>query len=64
MKGTARRGRSMAEDHRLGEQLRTSDKERAENLMIVDLLRNDLSRVAETGSVTRAGTVHIERGSA
>lgn len=52
MKGTARRGRWSGEDCAAVEQLRNSPKERAENLMIVDLLRNDLSIVAETGSVT------------
>ncbi|MDO7907912.1 aminodeoxychorismate synthase component I [Paenibacillus sp. JX-17] len=51
MKGTAPRGRWKEEDDRLREQLRHSDKDRAENVMIVDLLRNDLSRIAETGTV-------------
>ncbi len=51
MKGTAPRGRDRAEDESAQAYLRTSPKERAENLMIVDLLRNDLSRVAVTGSV-------------
>ncbi len=51
MKGTAPRGRDRAEDEAAQAYLRTSEKERAENLMIVDLLRNDLSRVAVTGSV-------------
>ncbi|HEY0118442.1 MAG TPA: chorismate-binding protein, partial [Cellulomonas sp.] len=59
MKGTARRGDSPAQDRRLAEQLRTSPKERAENVMIVDLVRNDLARVAVVGSVrvTRLCTV-------
>ena len=51
MKGTAPRGASQATDRALRNALRASEKDRAENLMIVDLLRNDVARVAETGSV-------------
>jgi para-aminobenzoate synthetase/4-amino-4-deoxychorismate lyase len=52
MKGTAPRGATAEADTAAGERLRTTPKERAENLMIVDLLRNDLSRVAVTGTVS------------
>ena len=51
MKGTAPRGRDDAEDRRLAEALRHSEKDRAENVMIVDVIRNDLGRIARPGSV-------------
>jgi len=51
MKGTARRGRSSAEDESRLAALLSSEKDRAENVMITDLLRNDLGRVAVPGSV-------------
>ena len=51
MKGTASRHADPQADAQAAQHLRDSDKERAENLMIVDLLRNDLSKIAQTGSV-------------
>ena len=51
MKGTAARDPDLAQDRLLAEELAADPKQRAENLMIVDLLRNDLARVSETGSV-------------
>lgn len=51
MKGTAPRSADPVEDRRLGEALLASEKNRAENVMIVDLIRNDLGRIAKPGSV-------------
>src|SRR6478609_6928654 len=51
MKGTRPRGRTDEEDRAFAAELAASLKDKAENLMIVDLMRNDLSRVAEAGSV-------------
>ncbi|RCS59314.1 aminodeoxychorismate synthase component I [Parvibium lacunae] len=51
MKGTAARGNDATSDATQAARLRQSSKEQAENLMIVDLLRNDLGRIAQTGSV-------------
>ncbi len=61
MKGTAGRGRTTAEDARRAEALRASAKDRAENLMIVDMVRNDLGRVAEPGSVEVPELFTLER---
>ena len=61
MKGTARRGDTAANDDRAALALAADAKCRAENLMIVDLLRNDLSRVAAPGSVAAPELFTVER---
>ncbi|WP_144636612.1 aminodeoxychorismate synthase component I [Bordetella genomosp. 13] len=61
MKGTAPRHADPAEDQRLGQALRASPKDRAENLMIVDLLRNDLGRLARPGSVRVDALFSLEK---
>ena len=60
MKGTAPRGATQAEDEALAQRLRTVPKERAENVMIVDLIRNDLSRIAQPFSVQVPRLFHTE----
>jgi para-aminobenzoate synthetase/4-amino-4-deoxychorismate lyase len=61
MKGTAPRGRWPAEDEAIRERLTASVKDRAENAMIVDLLRNDLGHLATTGTVRWAKVFEPER---
>ena len=51
IKGTAPRSSSREEDEWLKDNLQNSEKERSENIMIVDLVRNDLSRIAKPGTV-------------
>jgi para-aminobenzoate synthetase / 4-amino-4-deoxychorismate lyase len=61
MKGTARRGLWAEDDDARALALAASEKNRAENVMIVDLLRNDLGRIAETGTVRVSDLCRVER---
>ena len=61
MKGTAPRGLYPAADAAVRERLVHSEKERAENVMIVDVVRNDLGRIATMGSITIDSLCHAER---
>ncbi len=60
IKGTRPRGDSTAQDAILAEALASDPKERAENLMIVDLMRNDLNQVCEPGTVHTEGFLRVE----
>lgn len=60
IKGTRPRGRDAAQDQALVAELLASDKDRAENLMIVDLMRNDLARVSPPGSVKAPELFKVE----
>lgn len=61
MKGTVKRGYTLADDHAQAEWLKASVKNRAENVMIVDMIRNDLGRLARIGSVRVPELFTIER---
>jgi para-aminobenzoate synthetase / 4-amino-4-deoxychorismate lyase len=61
MKGTAGRGRTTGEDQARADWLKNSEKNRAENVMIVDMLRNDLGRIAQIGSVHVPELFRVER---
>ncbi len=61
MKGTAPRGRTLEEDRQLALRLQQSDKNRAENIMILDMVRNDLGRLAPPGEVCTEAICALEK---
>lgn len=61
MKGTAPRGLTLMQDKARASELRLSEKNRAENVMIVDMMRNDIGRIAETASVHVPSLFDVER---
>ena len=61
MKGTVKRGRTTLEDHNQAQWLKESEKNRAENVMIVDMIRNDLGRIARIGSVQASELFRTEK---
>ena len=61
MKGTAPRGRTLAEDRRLANALLESSKNRAENIMVLDMVRNDLGRLAPPGKVNTEKICSLEK---
>lgn len=61
MKGTVKRGRTTQEDRAQAEWLKNSEKNRAENIMIVDMIRNDLGRIAKIGTVQVPELFQTER---
>ena len=61
MKGTVARGKTLSEDLELQKWLHHSPKDRAENLMIVDMIRNDVGRIATIGSVEVPSLFEVER---
>ena len=60
IKGTAPRSEDADQDARIAEDLRLDEKSRSENLMIVDLMRNDFGRICKTGSISVPSLMHIE----
>lgn len=60
MKGTIARGSSVEQDRQLSQQLHMDAKNRAENLMIVDLMRNDIARICDVGTVEVSDLYHVD----
>ncbi len=61
MKGTAHRGKTTSEDQTQANELYNSEKNRSENIMIVDMIRNDLGKIAKIGTVSAPKLFEIER---
>jgi anthranilate/para-aminobenzoate synthase component I len=61
IKGTIKRGKTKKEDKKLEEQLKNSEKEKAENLMITDLMRNDIGKISKIGTVKVKDLFKVEK---